>query len=135
MSKEAEQKLLARFDELDNIATGDHKGERMGQVKSQYLAAPTNSNWYDKNVALPQRMALVTMFCILSYEVLVFASMGVRKLRWIMVNWLMYVLIALNVAMMLCLAGFVYVRRKDYGVTALTDLATGRGKEKQEFAV
>lgn len=133
--KESERKVLDRFDNLDNIATGDHKGERMGQVKSSYLQAPTNKNWYDKQVGVPQRMALFTMFCIIAYEVLVFASMGVRSLRWMMVNWLMYVMIGLNVAMMIILAAFVYIRKKDYGITALTDIATGRGKEKQEFTV
>ena len=44
-------------------------------------------------------------------------------------------LLGLNFAMMIALAAFVYIRKKDYGVTAITDLATGRGKEKQEFTV
>jgi hypothetical protein len=73
------------------------------------------------------------MFCILSYEVLVFASMGVQSLRWLMVNWLMYVLLGLNIAMMIILAAYVYVKKKDLNWNKIVDLATGRGKEKQEF--
>ncbi len=132
---DASKAMLERFDPLDVIATGDYKGDRMSTVKAQYAAQPTNANWYDKNVGVPQRMALATMFCIIAYEAVVFASMGVRSLRWLMVNWLMYVLLAVNVAMMLILAGFVYVKKKDMGISFLTDLATGRGKEKQQFAV
>ena len=133
--KKMEQEHFDRFGNLDSIANGDHKGERMGQVKSAYLAPPTNQAWYDKQVGVPQRMALFTMFCMISYIVVVFASMGVSSLRWMMVNWLMYVLLGLNFAMMIILAVFVYIRKKDYGVTAITDLATGRGTEKQEFTV
>ena len=133
--KKAEREHYDRFDNLDHIANGDNKGERMGQVKSAYLAPPTNKAWYDKQVGVPQRLAIFTMCCIITYIVLVFASMGVASLRWMMVNWLMYVLLGLNFAMMIALAAFVYIRKKDYGVTAITDLATGRGKEKQEFTV
>lgn len=135
MNPEMEAKLLSRFDHLDNMASGDNKGERMGQVKTEYLAPPSNSAWYDKNVGAPQRLALFTMFCIMSYEVLVFASMGVKSLRWAMVNWLMYVMISLNVAMMLILGAYVYIKKKDLNWNKIVDLATGRGKEKQEFTV
>ena len=136
--KGEERKYYDRFDNLDNIAHGDRGGERVGASRSAYIPPPTSAAWYSSNVALPQRMALLTMACIMGYEVLVFASMGVRSLRWMMNDWLMYLMLAVNVLMMIILAAFVFIRRRDSHAEyteKVKDVATGRGKEKLEYTV
>ena len=133
-----ERKYYDRFDNLDNIAHGDQGADRVGAGRANFIPPPISSSWYSKNVGLPQRMALLTMACIIAYEVLVFASMGVQKLRWMMNNWLMWVMLSLNIAMMMILAAFVFIRRRDADQVyseRVKDVATGRGKEKQEFTV
>jgi hypothetical protein len=95
--------------------------------RAAYVAPPVSGSWYFMNVVLPSRLAVLSMGCIVGYEVCVLVAMAVRSFRWKMVDWLMYVLLAVNACMLLCLAGFVIARRRDVNVSAVTNWIVGRG--------
>ncbi len=85
-------------------------------------ADPVASSYVKWHVLLPGRLALASMSCILIYEILVGVSMGVRKLRFVMVQWLMHLLLAINVALLIALAIVVIVRKYDIRFGALMKL-------------
>ncbi len=76
---------------------------------------PVSSSWLTWHVKLPSRVALLTMACIFVYEVLVGVSMGVRVVRFVMVSWLGWLLLAVNVGLLLLLGGIVLYHKVDWG--------------------
>jgi hypothetical protein len=91
--------------------------------------APSSSSWQNVYVKFPSRLALTTAICIIIYEILVLTSMWVRVLRFVMVYWLMYVLLAINLALLLALAIIVFRSKKDVSISGLvqTGLNTAKG--------
>lgn len=90
-----------------SIAGGSEEAARRQAVE------PVASSYVRWNVLLPGRLALTAMACILIYEILVGVAMGVRKLRYVMVTWLMHVLLAVNVLLLVTLAAVVVVKKYD----------------------
>ena len=92
---------------------------------------PVSSSWLTWHVKLPSRVALLTMACIFIYEVLVGVSMGVRVLRFVMVSWLAWVLLAVNGFLLLLLGGIVLYHKVD--CSRFRRRGTGEAAEAKTF--
>ena len=100
-------------------------------------AAPAARSWMSTYVVWPSRLALTTAACIIIYEALVLASMWVRKLRFVMVNYLMYLLLAVNFLLLVSLGIIVLRSKKDVSVSGLIQTAmkktqAGLGNKKRK---
>lgn len=113
---EAETELLKyeRFD-LDRYTGKQEAGGGVQiEISGGNQPAPIAKSWLAWHVKFPTRLALLTLVCILIYEILVGVSVGVRRLRWVMVNWLMWLLLGINIALLLTLAGIVVMAKTDW---------------------
>jgi hypothetical protein len=124
---------LVKYDQLDvdkfvdqQEAVGGGRGASGAAAFGSSLQ-PVSSSWLTWHVKLPSRVAILTMGCIFIYEVLVGVSMGVRVLRFVMVSWLAWVLLAINGALLLFLAGIVMYHKLD-----CSSLRRRRGGESAE---
>ena len=119
---EAELLKYDRFD-FEKFSGRQEGGAAKIEVAATNTLAPVSSSWLAWHVKLPSRLALVTLVCILVYEVLVGVSMQVRKLRWVMVNWLMYLLLGINVCLLCALGVLVLVARMEISFGRVSRLA------------
>jgi hypothetical protein len=119
---------LDKFVEQQEASGGGRSSKHASHVKQ-----PVNSSWIAWRVHLPSRLALTTLACIFSYEVLVAMSMGLKKMRWVMVNWLMYLFLAVNFVLLVALTVVVVINKYDVKVGAAVKLADGSSDAKKEF--
>ena len=110
---------LARFD-VDAIQNKHSLRDTTTTTSEKSRAAAVSSSWVHWYVVFPSRLALALMMSIIGYEVLVCVSMGVRRVRYVMVNGLMYLLLSFNLLLVLVLVLYVIKTRRDLNVGHLT---------------
>lgn len=107
--------------DLDKFVQQQDAGRQNIPVTND-VAAPVSRSWTRWHVTLPTTLALMIMFLIGIFEILVAASMGVRVLRFTMVSWLAYALGGTIVVLLSVLVGFVAYQR----MGALREFFSGR---------
>ena len=112
---------LVKYDQvdIDRYVDQEDAGARTGNATGGAAAfgrglQPVSQSWLTWNVRLPSRLALLTMACIFVYEVLVAVSMGVRPLRYVMVKWLAWLLLGVNVLLLLILGAIIAYHKVDW---------------------
>jgi hypothetical protein len=128
---------LLKYDRLDVERYAD-KQEAYGgatSAASAHHSAPVASSWLRLYVQLPNRLAATTIACIFIYEVLVAVSMGVRVLRYVMVNWLMYLLLAVNGGLLLSLGLLVWRAKKDLSLRIMSRFDDASAKARSRLGV
>jgi hypothetical protein len=103
---------LDKLVEEQEIAVHNGTAARSSGLKRQF-AAPVPSSYQRWHVAFPSRLAVVTMVMIFIYEVLVGVSMGVRVLRYVMYQWLGWVLLSFDIFLLIVLGLVVAFHRFD----------------------
>ena len=81
---------------------------------------PPGKSWILWSITIPNRLALASLISIGVYEILVAVSMAVRSLRSLMVNGLMYALLAWNVLLLLMLLFLVVKARTGFTFEFIT---------------
>lgn len=119
-----------RFDKLD-VDKFVRQQEAQGRGAPEGTAPPVSSSWLSLHVNLPSHLATLSMASILIFEVLVGVSMGVRSVRYVMAQWLMWLLLALNMGLLVGLVFVVLRARRDVSFRQLLNLGDEGGKAER----
>ena len=104
---------LDKFTERSELAGAHNNG-----IDSTTIADPVASSDFFWKVRFPEILVLFAMISIVVFEAFVLISMGVRSLRALMMLWLMWTLLAVNIALLIAIGTIVIVRRR--GMTVAT---------------